>query len=76
MRYSVARQNVSYSIKISNSAFLRYLSEINICERLLRFPDVSSDKTSDGLSKHVQQVLSELECVKKLSAKPKMELPE
>jgi hypothetical protein len=33
---------------------------------LLGFSDVSSDKISDGLFKHVQQVISDLVCVKKI----------
>jgi hypothetical protein len=44
------------------STALRYLSDRNICERFLEFTDISFDGTSDGLFKHVQQVISEFEC--------------
>jgi hypothetical protein len=35
---------------------LHYLSDSKICEQFLGFTNVSSDRTSDGLFKHIQQV--------------------
>jgi len=44
--------------KYQLSAFLHYISDSKICKQVLGFTDVSSDRTSDSLCKHiVQQVI-------------------
>ena len=39
--------------KYQLSTFLHYLSDSKICEQFLGFTDVSSDRTSGSLCKHV-----------------------
>lgn len=41
--------------KYQLSTFLHYLSDSKICEKVLGFTDISSDRTSGGLYKHVVQ---------------------